>query len=101
MIGFERDEDLTVGGADGSVIAKSEIDALRYADVIDNRGKIARWDDFPDQVFNTRKNLFAFLKPRTRRCIDVKVELTSVDRREKLAADDRQDRERASDQNRE
>ena len=101
MIGFERDENLAVRGADGGVIAKSEVDALRYANVIDNRGKVARWHDFPNQVFNARKNLLAFLKPCTRRRVDVEPELTSINGWEKVAADDRQDGEGASDQNRE
>ena len=77
MIGFERDEDLAVRGADGGVIAKSEVDALRYTNVIDNCGKVARWDNLPDEVFNARKNLLAFLKPCTRRRVDVEAELTA------------------------
>src|SRR6267143_4099943 len=89
MPGFKRDKNLAVRGTDRGVITKGEVDALRYADIVDNRGKIARWHDFPDQVLNARKNLLAFLKPFTRGRIDVETELTSINRREKVAADDR------------
>ena len=74
---------------------------LRHADVIDDGRELARRNDFADDIFDARENLFVLFEPRAGRRVHVQAELAGVDRRKEVASDNRQDHERAGDEDRE
>ena len=67
MPGLERDQNLAVRRTDRRIVAESKIDALRYADVIQHHCEIGRRNDFADDVFYFREDLFAFFQSRAGR----------------------------------
>src|SRR4029077_17105754 len=99
MIGLERDENLAVGLTDRGVITKGEIDALRYADVVQYQCQIRWRNDVANGFFHIRENLLALFQPRSGRCVDVQTKLARINSWEKIASDDRQNRERAANEN--
>ena len=74
---------------------------LRRADVINHGCDIARRNDFADHIFDARENLFALFEPRAGRRVHVQAELTGIDGWKEVASDNRQDHERAGDEDRE
>src|SRR4029077_18895086 len=99
MIGFERDENLAIGRTNRGVITKGEIDALRYADVVQYQCQIRWLNELADGFFHIRKDLLALFKPRSGRCVDVQTKLARINSLEKMPSDDRQNRERAANEN--
>src|SRR4029077_18495666 len=99
MIGFERDENLAIGRTNRGVITKGEIDALRYADVVQYQCQIRWRNDLSDGFFHIRENLLALFHPRAGRRVDVQTKLARINSWEKIASNDRQNRERAPNEN--
>ena len=91
---IERDQDLAIGSSDRHTVAERQVNRVRHANVVDDHVELARGNDLTDIVLDLLKVDFGFLDPGPRRGPHVKPQLTGIDRRKEVPADERVQPER-------
>ena len=91
MAVFQRDLDHAVIHADCRSVRERQIVGARWqSDVVDDKLEVAVRNNLADLVLDGLEDLFGDLDPRSGRSADVKLDLTAVDGRKEIAADERQ-----------
>src|SRR5471032_2419383 len=99
MIFVQRDLDVAVLRADRPGVVIGEIDtADRQADVVNHGGEFSGRNDLTDRSFHVRENLCGLLDPHADRRAHVQQDLPGIHVREKVAAEQRHQRERDQDE---
>ena len=94
VILVERDEDLPFRWRNRDVVAQRQVDVVRHADVVADHVDLAGRYHLTDVVFDLLEIDLRLLDPRARRAPHVQAELSRVDSREEVTADEREQRHR-------
>src|SRR4029077_5952991 len=85
----ERHQDLSIGRPNRDTVAERQVDRVRQADVVDDHVELVGGDHLADIVLDLLEVDLCLLDPRSRRSPDMEPELTRIDRREEVPANER------------
>src|SRR4029077_4733850 len=85
----ERHQDLAVGGTDCGSVTQSEVKIHRQTNISEHKINLVLRDDASDDILHLGKYMLGFLNPRARRRPHVQPELTCINQRKEILAEER------------
>ena len=86
---LERYQNFAIGRSDRDTVAERQVDRVRHADVVDDHADLVGGDDLADIVLDALEVLFGLFDPHPRRSPHVEPQLSRIDGREEVPADER------------